>query len=171
FKAKSLGRWNGKRLASAYSCKGSGWQFGLMDCGLDSCRGLPLILTEGEEDAANAAEAGFAAVSLPNGARALCPQQIQLIRDAGPSEVILALDADVAGRGATADNFPILAEHHVPCRAIIWPKDAPQGHDLSAERRLKGVSALNALLNAAISPEAWLAAHAEDNTPSARSSS
>lgn len=171
FKAKSLGRWNGKRLTSAYSCKGSGWQFGLMDCGLDSCRGLPLILTEGEEDAANAAEAGFAAASLPNGARALCPQQIQLIRDAGPSEVILAFDADVAGRGATADNFPILAEHHVPCRAIIWPKDAPQGHDLSAERRLKGVSALNALLNAAISPEAWLAAHAEDNTPSARSSS
>jgi hypothetical protein len=158
WKLKSNRRVDGKRLTRGEK-SGSGFEKGFFDCGLDECHGQPLVLTEGEEKAMAAAKAGFSAVSIGS-ASALCDDHIAMIRDAGPSEVILAFDNDDAGEKGISGCLGAFAACHVACRVVDWEPDTPKKYDLNDVLLKSGPSSLNKLLNSAVAPHIWAERHA-----------
>ncbi len=150
FKAIVRGE-NGKRLP--WGDKGSGFQRGLFDCGLDHCAGAKLVLAEGEEKAIAAKIAGFSAVSPANGASGLHKDAAAMIANASPARVIIAFDADDGGTKGTEKSGRLLRAAGVAdIRRIVWPEDVPSGYDLNNVLVENDIDSVRDLLDSAV---AW----------------
>ncbi len=109
----------------------------------------PLVYTGGEEKALAAARAGFRAVSYTHGEKPPKPEEARWLAEKASGEVIIAFDADKAGAAATAPTAATLAAAgYIKIRAVAWPKDTPDKHDLADILRDSGPEALAVFLNA-----------------------
>lgn len=111
-----------------------------------------LVWAEGEEKALAAHVAGLPAASPANGASSVpAPELIAWLREQGARELIVAFDADDAGRnGATKTAAAFVAGGVESVRVVEWPPDAPKGRDLNDVLKEGGVPALRAFIDAAI---------------------
>ena len=97
-----------------------------------------LVITEGEIDAMSAAEAGFAAVSMPNGAGNTkwierdYPWLLQF------RSIILCFDADVAGRDGLNKAYPALVKRlgAYRCRIAWMPEGIKDPNDAVCQGKL-----------------------------------
>lgn len=145
-KFKSYARKGGKRQ-SYFKPAGVG-ETGLIG-NLDAARGATLVLAGGEEKMLAAVVAGFASVSVSTGEKAPDENCIAMLVAAAPREVIVAYDADEAGRKATRKTAAVLLKAGLAVRVLEWPVGTPDKHDLNDVLRDSGPEALRELLESA----------------------
>lgn len=129
--------------------KGSGFSSGLMDLGLASCAGATLILAGGEEKAIAARICGRCAVAPASGEKRLADAQLEMIRTAAPSRIVIAYDADEAGRKGAADAAAQLAAFVPDVRIVTWTPGVPAGYDLTDHLVIHGTAGVSEILEAA----------------------
>ncbi|MBI1292946.1 hypothetical protein GC173_17180 [bacterium] len=112
--------------------------------------GAVLVYTGGEEKELVARTAGFRAVSFTHGEKAPAKELVELLRSLGFTVVIVAFDADEAGRkGTEAAVAAFAAGGFRQIRALVWPEGTPNKWDLCDLARERGLPAVRELLDAA----------------------
>jgi len=156
WKQKTTTRDEKKNKRDSFAEQGSGFQHGLFDCGLSECEGALLVLAGGEEKAMAAHLAGFPAVSVPNGEESVSDTTLKMVVAAKPARVVVAFDADKAGRDGADKVATKLRAAGMSVSVVDWPEGSPSGFDLTDVCLQGGPEAVRELIEETRRPRcAW----------------
>jgi len=114
--------------------------------------GQILVITGGEEKCLLLHQLGFPAVSTLFGEGSFYDNQAEKITSDHPSRVVLALDADNAGREGQNKIGRKLLDSGIPGEILFgvsWPGDLPTGYDLNNLFQDKGADAVKSFIASA----------------------